>query len=618
MKKAKSNKTKGIPFKERFGYWFDNRMAKGSLNLIKILIVVSLVVALLIAGLIILFGFNEEGEVASVFWNSIATVINAWMPYYEEGSVGYLILMSVTAIAGVLFTSVLIGIITSAIEERIGNLKKGNSRVLENGHTVVLGFYPGEYTLLRQLILAAGDDPACILVAEDTERDGMEQDISENLEYPKNVRIVCRTVDITDPASLEKCSLETAGAIIVNPTDDLRTLKTVLAVTALLDEKGDPDVRISAILSDNRYLFPATLAEDNNISTFHTKIIIAKMIAHSCTQTGLAETFREVFDFNGCEFYLVPVPDTEGVTFGELSARLENGVPAGIYRDGKTTVNPPADLVLKASDRVIVFTDDDEPEALKLQAPRADEKEIPSADIPDEEPTDILIFGHNETLPVIMEELPENVARVRLVSSDMPDGLKEKTDMIAKERGYELTYGGSDLKNAEALRELACSASHIVVLNDYGKDPDEADMEAVFLFLNLREIRKSAGLGFNITVELQKENSHKLVGKGEHTDFIVSSSMSSLILSQLAESPELIDMLGEILSNSGSELYLKKAGRLGVDGAHTVSQLRRSLANRGCVMLGYIDSGKHSRYNLPLDETVTLSKDDDLIVLGRS
>lgn len=618
MKKAKRNKTKGIPFKERFGYWFDNRMAKGSLNLIKILIVVSLVVALLIAGLIILFGFNEEGEVASVFWNSIATVINAWMPYYEEGSVGYLILMSVTAIAGVLFTSVLIGIITSAIEERIGDLKKGNSRVLENGHTVVLGFYPGEYTLLRQLILAAGDDPACILVAEDTERDGMEQDISENLEYPKNVRIVCRTVDITDPASLEKCSLETAGAIIVNPTDDLRTLKTVLAVTALLDEKGDPDVRISAILSDNRYLFPAALAEDNNISTFHTKIIIAKMIAHSCTQTGLAETFREVFDFDGCEFYLVPVPDTEGVTFGELSARLENGVPAGIYRDGKTTVNPPADMVLKASDRVIVFTDDDEPETLKLQAPRADEKEIPSAELPDEEPTDILIFGHNETLPVIMDELPENVARVRLVSSDMPDGLKEKADMTAKERGYELTYGGSDLKNAEALRELACAASHIVVLNDYGKDPDEADMEAVFLFLNLREIRKSAGLGFNITVELQKENSHKLVGKGEHTDFIVSSSMSSLILSQLAESPELIDMFREILSNSGSELYLKKAGRLGVDGAHTVSQLRRSLANRGCVMLGYIDSGKHSRYNLPLDETVTLSKDDDLIVLGRS
>jgi hypothetical protein len=63
---------------------------------------------------------------------------------------------------------------------------------------------------------------------------------------------------------------------------------------------------------------------------------------------------------------------------------------------------------------------------------------------------------------------------------------------------------------------------------------------------------------------------------------------------------------------------LKKAGRLGVDGTHTVSQLRRSLANRGCVMLGYIGADKRSRYNLPLDETVTLSKDDDLIVLGRS
>ncbi len=618
MKRSKNNKAKGFSLKDRFGYWFDNRMAKGSLTLIKILIVVSVILAVIIAGVIILCGFNEEGEVASVFWNSIATVINAWMPYYEEGSIGYLILMSVTAIAGVLFTSVLIGIITSAIEERIGDLKRGNSRVLETGHIVLLGFYPGEYTLLRQLILAADEDPVCILVAEDTEREEMEQEISENLDVPKNVRIVCRTVDITDPASLVKCSLETSASVIVNPTDDMKTLKTILAVNALLEEKGAKNVRVSAILSNDGFLFPATLAKDNNISTFHTKVIIAKMIAHSCTQTGLSETFREVFDFDGCEFYFCDVPGTAGVTFGELAARLDSGVPAGVYRDGKTTVNPPSDFVIKETDRILVFTNEDDPEDLTLKAGGSVKDDATETKLPPEEPTDTLIFGYNETLPVIMNELPENVTNVRLSAPNLTNEQRARIERVAENREYKLTYADADPKSEAEIRGIACEASHILILNDYEKDPDEADMEAIFLFLNLREIRKNSNLGYNITVELQKENAHKLVSGGEHTDFIVSSSMSSLILAQLAESPELIDMFREILSNTGNELYLKNAAALGAVGTYTAAQLRHMLVCRGYVMLGYLDAKKQSRYNLPLDETVTLTGEDYLIVLGRS
>ena len=118
-KRQIKNMRKQFTPKERFRYWFDNRMAKGSLGFIRILIIASVLLAVLIAGIIILCGFHGDSEVGSVFWDSISTVINAWMPSYEDGSIGYILLMAVTAIAGVLFTSVLIGIITSAIEEKI-------------------------------------------------------------------------------------------------------------------------------------------------------------------------------------------------------------------------------------------------------------------------------------------------------------------------------------------------------------------------------------------------------------------------------------------------------------------------------------------------------------------
>ncbi len=167
------------------------------------------------------------------------------------------------------------------------------------------------------------------------------------------------------------------------------------------------------------------------------------------------------------------------------------------------------------------------------------------------------------------------------------------------------------------LSELAETAGHVVILNDHAKDPESADMEAIFMLLNLRDIRARRELDYNITVELRKENNHKLVGSGDHTDFLVSSSMSSMILAQIAECPELIEVYREILTNNGNELYLKNVGSLDLEGTHTVRSLRGIMLKHGYVMLGYLDAAKNSRYNPPIDETVTLGKEDDLIVLGR-
>ena len=610
-------KNKSFTLKERFRYWFDNRMTKGSLGLIRVLIIASVILAVLIAGLIILFGFNEEGEVASVFWDSIATVINAWMPSFEDGSPGYLILMSITAIAGVLFTSVLIGIITSAIEEKIDSLKKGNSLVLERDHTVVLGFYPGEYTLLSQLILAASGKPACVVVADDLDREEMEQNIFENLDVPKNFRIVCRTADITDPASLEKCSIDTCRTVIISPTNDMRTIKTVLAVSALLDEKNVSGVGINAIISKNEYRFPSSLAEAHNITALQTNNILAKMIAHSCTQTGLSETFREVFNFEGSEFYLSDIPDAAGLTFGELMNRLDGAIPVGVLRDGKMTVNPPSDLSVTDGDRILVFSG--ESDSVKLLPPEQDGESFRRQTAePVEDKTDTVIIGHNETLPVILKELPENVSHVYLSGQQTTQQEQEELRKAADERGLTLVYRDDDPRCEDVLLKLASTARHIVILSNHDTDPEEADMEAVFLLLNLRDIRKRYGLSFNITVEMQKEQNQNLVGRGDHTDFLVASSMSSLILAQLAENPELIDVFREILSNEGSELYLKNAGSMDLVGAFKVRELRDIMLANRCVLLGCLDRDKYSRFNLPLDETVELTAEDCLIVLGES
>lgn len=609
----KSPETRTFSLRERFRYWFDNRMTGGSLGFIRFLIAASLLLALFMAALIILLGFSEEGETVSVLWDSVATVINAWMPSFEDGSPGYLILMSLTAIAGLLFTSVFIGIITSAIEEKIDSLKRGNSLVLEQGHIVVLGFSPGEYTLLSQLILAAAGKPACIVLAEDMDRADMEDDLRENLELPENFRIVCRTVDITDPASLEKCSVETCRTVIVSPTDDMKTIKAILAVSALLEDKGAPEISVNAIISKNEHRFPPSIAETNNISTLQTSSILAKMIAHSCTQTGLSEAFREIFNFEGSEFYLIDLPGIGSLTFEDLSLRLDGASPAGIYRDGAMQLNPPFDLALREGDRVLVFSE--ESGSAKLLESPASLPALPeiTRNVSEKE-TGTVIIGTNETLPTILAELPENVSEVFLAGTHDED--RTTLEKAARKRSIHLQYCEGNPHDEEVLLALARLTSHIVVLGDHTMDPEEADMETILTLLNLRDIRKRYDLSFNITVEMQLEHNQRLVGRGDHTDFLVASSMSSLILAQLAESPELLSVFREILSNKGSELYLKNVGRLGLVGTHTVGSLRQVMLRHGCILLGDLDREKYSTFNRPLSDTITLSEEDCLIVLG--
>ena len=611
----KKNERKSFSLKDRIGYWFDNRMSRGSLGFIRILIVVSVLFAVLIAGLIILFGFNEEGETASVFWDSIATVINAWMPSFEDGSPGYVILMSLTAVAGVLFTSVLIGIITSAIEEKIDSLKRGNSLVLEKDHTVVLGFYPGEYALLQHLILAAAGKPACIVLAEDTDRQEMEEAISENLDVPKNFRIVCRTADITDPASLEKCSIETARTVIVSPTDDMRTLKAILAVSALLEEKDSAGVNVNAIISGNGQTFPRSLTYANNITTFATNTILAKLIAHSCTQTGLSEVFREVFNFEGCEFYFADIPGIGGMTFEELSARLDNATPTGIRRDGRITVNPPAATVLEDSDSVLVFADSADSAVLGPEVSMPDIVQTDESEGPENE-TGTVIIGYNETLPLVIRELPETVSEADLYCGEIGEDERLGLDRAADDRNLAINYRGDAAGSDDELEKIAESARHIVILNDHSSDADEADMKGVFLLLSLRDIRKRKGLDFNVTVEMQKEQNQKLTGRNDHIDYLVASSMSSLILAQLAESPELIEVFREILSNKGNELYLKSAGQMRLTGEFSVRDLRRIMLKKGYILMGDLDAEKHSTVNRRPDEKISLTAEDQLIVIG--
>ena len=602
-------------FKDRFAYWFDTQMSSGSIALIKLLAVVSALAIAIITVVMVAMGYSE-GSGLDVFWDSFATIINAWMPYYSDGDgeIGYLIIMAIAAIIGLLFTSVLIGIISNAIEEYVESLKDGKSKVLEKDHIVILGFTPGDYTLITQVILAAGSKKRTILIGSDINSEELRESITDNVDIPKNVKLIFRTIDICDPASLEKCSLTSCKRIIISPMDDKKTIKTLLAVSLLINSTDNENVRVSALISKNEYEFPDTVAAKHNVTTVQLHNTIAKMVALSCTQTGLSDAFREVFAFDGNEFYSVEMKEATGMTFGELTYKLDKAVPVGLIHEDKVTINPDKDLKIEDGDRLIVFSE--EPDSASITEPNYQEVQMNkyhSTDIGRK----VAMIGFNSSIRTIFNEMPKDISEI--IIAGVPSEKKDLISRLNASAKRTISFFDEDIDEEENMIELVKKADHVVLLSDYAMEDEDADIQSIFRIMRLRDIRTKNNMPFNITTEMRKKSNLNLIRIDDHLDYVVASNMSSLFLAQLSENYDIRDLFKEILSNEGNELHLRKVRDFGCEGTYSTLQLRNLGLENNCIILGYLRADTYeSFFNPGLGEQIDLKPEDSLIVLAEN
>ena len=137
---------------ERLSYKFDKEMAKGTIAMVRMLFIITLLVVL-IAGVIAAFFTDEGGNNLIVnIWLSLMHAIDAGTLAGDSGSFGFILIMTIVTICGIFVTSVLIGIINSGLETKLETLRKGKSKVLEENHIVILGFRSNILTIISQII----------------------------------------------------------------------------------------------------------------------------------------------------------------------------------------------------------------------------------------------------------------------------------------------------------------------------------------------------------------------------------------------------------------------------------------------------------------------------------
>ena len=179
--------------KARLGYRFDNVMSKGTAALVALLFLITAAVVVA-AGIL---GSLVSGDMPAgvSIWQSLMHALDAGtLAGDDTANVGHLLLMSLVTLCGIFVTSILIGIISTGFEQKLNALRKGSSKVIESGHTVIIGFNDSVYTLLSELIEAgANQKKNCVVIVGEQEKEAMEELVRGHVKDLKTTRIIVRS-----------------------------------------------------------------------------------------------------------------------------------------------------------------------------------------------------------------------------------------------------------------------------------------------------------------------------------------------------------------------------------------------------------------------------------------
>ncbi len=215
-------------------------------------------------------------------------------------------------IAGIFVFSALIGVLSSGLDNKLDELRKGRSQVLERDHTIILNWSPSIFDVISELVIAnKSRKRPYIVVLAGKDKVEMEDEIADKVADLANTRIICRSGDPTDLYDLGIVNPQTSRSVIVlSPeTDDpdSQVIKSVLAIVHDPNRRKQP-YQIAAEIRDARNAEVARIVGGSEVQLVLADELISRIVVHSSRQSGLSAVYSELLDFDGCEIYTLEQP----------------------------------------------------------------------------------------------------------------------------------------------------------------------------------------------------------------------------------------------------------------------------------------------------------------------
>ncbi|QDL08473.1 hypothetical protein DP113_11655 [Brasilonema octagenarum UFV-E1] len=559
----------------------------------------------------------------------------------------------VTIFLGLVLFSSLVAFITQEFESRLQILRQGQSPVIEENHTLILGFTDRVIDIIQELVVGNESEPdAVVVILSKQEKEEMDNFLRNNLGELKTTRVVTRNGSITNLNELNKVGIKVAKSVIIlndaktsDPDEvktlaDARVVKAVLAVLAANEEDSLPSIVVE--LHSHQYRRLAENIAPGAVTTLNEADILARILVQTSRSVGLAAVYLNLVGFEGNEFYFYrPEKGWYSVNFGELPFHFSNGIPVGLRHANATlTIKPSKDYQLLESDEVIILAEDDSSIQFHSQ-PVVQPNNFNYGDCCktlERKPEKHLIIGWNGKTPITLSEYAKYLisgSEVNLVVQDLTSQVKAEFDIIAESYSdIKMDALQVNLDSVEQLLRLKpYEYNSISILAGRGENSEEIDAKTLTILLELRQIFReyTAETKNQVTTELIAEiidsQDTDLVIKAGVKDFILTNQFVSKILAQVSQEPSVMSIYEDLFSIDGSELYIKpislyfsskELGRLTFADCVKAAQERDELCLG--VKISALAQNKNQNFGIDLvpslDKPLNLTFDDALITLA--
>ena len=584
----------------------------------------------------------ETGTIGSygdaLWWSAVTMATVGYGDISPKSEAGRIVAI-LTMIVGIGMFS----LITAKLAELLFVLRTRGTRrsVLERDHSLILGWSPKVFTIVSQLVLANANrtDPAIVVLSPHDHNDMYDEIRAQVPELAhSNTRLICRTGSPNDPADLVMGRPDLARSILVidESTDDASVVRTLLAL--LHEEEIDVSgTNIVAEIDHTGTAEAVSTAMRGHAHIVNPTTFIARTTAQACRTAGVARAYEELLDFEGSELYCYQPPLTAARPYRELLESFPGCCVVGMVPEGGSArLNPPMGTLVAPGDALVVLAEDDgairfDPHARPAAPPARPARPVVS------DPEHVVVFGWNPLAPRILRELDHFVAPGSLITLAVDPAFVERREL--DDEVEDLRSGltnaritvrdDRDAGYAELVEIIAVGqVDHALVLCYHaGQSPEAADARALVTTLQVQRAMTEQHVETTVVTELLDQRDVSLAPRRSAGDFIVSDRLISLLLTQIAENPVLVDVFDQLLSPDGSEIHCTPVERYCEPGEPvTFASLVASAGDIGESAIGYRrrhpDAGdRHGDdfgivLNPPKEQVVVLAPHDQLIVVA--
>jgi len=559
----------------RFMDWFTGR------NYAPPIVLCFITVSLIVTGAII-YSLLVGGSPSHALWRIF--VWSTGSPAEGEVTGGGRFLGTIVTVCGLIILSLLLGIVTETFATKMNEIKSGQTRVVEGGHTVILGYSDCTRCLLEELSNARESDGGGVFVILSSEgKDVIERRVAGDQLNLHGSRVIVRSGKESSIRDLQKVSASSAAQVVImadttcSPEEaDAKSIRTLLSLkTQNWPTTGR--IVVQACSEANIHLFQ-TLYDPEKVEVVIVGNIVAELMARSSEQHGLATVFGMMMGFVGDEFYSEEHEELVGHTFREAVFRFPAAVALGVLTAEGCKLNPGWNYKIEEGDKIIVLAEDDSSYEVAENTWGKGKSFPESVDSPmkhmakhsprnDAQPKRLLLIGWNNKACALLNSLDDIVSEGSevMVYSPCPEG--ERVTEIMKFQQEHGEFHKFKIAHAEVeetkftsrlelsrlkhetydsvflLAETCCSANTV---------SDERSMTILSQLTYLRELlEEEEGVNakhFDPVVEMCEDSTFEHLKICGFTNFVHSNSLVSQALAAVTEDPSVNSIYADLMS----------------------------------------------------------------------